>query len=244
MTKPDYFGYDAEVLGATKKRFEVSSYGVVGLAAIGVLLWALSLDENSLTTAGFLVPLAVSAVGGFVAALIGSLAARSFRTRVADHVRAFVDSICVNLWVLLALLLIGLFIGESAVSLAGALLGVVVATAGPIAIITSPINAILNQAPNVADAIDEVRGLPSWATLLGGRSVWSVIAIAVDLAFRAGALVLLWSSPVWAVPLVVVIVTDAWLSARGLVKHSIPLWLLPSVIVAATVATAAVLSLA
>lgn len=232
-------GYDLATLRATLRRFNTGCYVIMGAVIFAITVWLGFVGTDEWLT-DFLVPLGIATGIGFAAFLFAIVIAKLL-AGVIDPIRTVTsDAIVLSISSLLGTYLLSLLV-QNEVALASSMLGVVIATAAPMAIATMPITTVLRPRPGVSGPVDGEPRPPSWATLLGGQVRWFLVGIASDLVFRLAALVLLWNSAAWLLPLVIIGIADAVLSSRGVLRGSLRLWIAPGILTAAAAAVAVII---
>ncbi|HRQ00924.1 MAG TPA: hypothetical protein PK781_10790 [Terrimesophilobacter sp.] len=232
------FGFDLATLRATQRRFTLASYGIMAVAALGLAVWLGAVGEGD-WFAGFITPFLIAVGAGLVAFILGVVLAQVLRQLRSSVPRLFTDTAAVALTGLLGLLAVSLFL-DSWGDVTAALLGVVVATAAPMSIATSPLTAVIRDTPNAQRVVEELEPMPPWSNLLGGETRGILIGITADLVFRGASLVLLWHDARLMLVLVVVAIADAAISSRGVASSSRVMWLAPTVLSALGVLVAAI----
>jgi len=233
------FGYDLATVRATQRRFTLASYGIMAVVALGLAVWLGAAGEGD-WFAGFVTPFLIAVGAGLVAFILGVVLSQVLRQLRPRSPHLFTDTAAVAVTALLGLLAVSLLL-ETWGSVAAALLGVVVATAAPMSIATSPITAVLRGTPNAERAVDELKSMPPWSNLLGGETRGILIGITADLVFRGAALVMLWHDARLLVVLVALAIADAAISSRAIANGNRIMWLAPSILSALGVLVVAII---
>lgn len=233
------FGFDLETLRARQVRFTIMCFVVMAVAGVGLVV-ALGTVTTEDWWNDFALPFLIAVGAALILFVVGMVLAQVLRQLAPESWALFTDTASLGITALLGLFAVSFFV-DSWPQLLSALLGVVVGTAAPMSVATTPVTAVLQDRPHAEAMVEQHRRMPPWSNLLGGDGWGMVIGIAADLAFRLASLVLLWHSALWLAPLAVIIIADAAVSSRGVASGNRVLWLAPGILVAIAASVAALL---
>lgn len=233
------FGYSLATLRASQRRFITACYAVMAVVGVALAVW-LALVSTGDWWSEFALPFLIAIGAGLLAFILGMVLTQVLRQLVPQRWRLVTDTVALSVTTLFGLFAVSFFV-DSWATLVSALLGVVVATAAPLSVATSPVTAILRDAPHADAVAEELRAMPSWSHLLEGRILGTVVGVAADLVYRCASLVLLWLGAWWLLPLLVLALVEGYLSALGVARGNRALWLAPGILSAVLTVTAALL---
>lgn len=235
------FGYELEALRVRQRRFTTVCFVIMGVAAVGLAVGLATVSEGD-WWGQFALPFLVAIGAALLLFIVGMVLAQVLRQLVPESWALFTDTAALGVTALLGLFAVSFFL-DSWAALLSALLGVVVGTAAPMSVATSPLTAVLQDRPHAEAMVAQLRPTPTWSNLLESDGRGMLVGIASDLVFRLASLVLLWYGVVWLLPLIVVVLAEAAVSSRAVANGNRVLWLAPGILAAVGAVTAAALLL-